>query len=131
MPPEQFHPENQEGRSLLDALSEAMLKKDRAKLRLAVDNLQNAVDEKKMCTPMPDYALEELLKTGKEVLYVGTGSAGERIYIENGMLSMPVSEDDERRGYGKRVQSNFRKLFNIPAGQELKVSFTEIGNAKL
>src|SRR3989344_7320807 len=81
--------ENQEGKQLLHALSEAMLTKNLIKLRIAVDNLQNALDEKKMCTPMPDHALEELIKTGKETLYVGTGSAGERVYIENGTLSMP------------------------------------------
>ena len=111
------------GKELLNQLSLALQSKDINALCTAMNRLQNAVDEKKMCSPMSDEEIRTLLSTGEATLYVGTGSLSSRIFITKEGFSMPVSDSDLRHGYGKRCQDNFRRLFNIPEGQDLSVTF--------
>jgi len=91
-------------------------------VRRVINQIQDAVDDKKMCSYLSESAIKTLLESGKEVIYVGTGSAGSRIYIDSGRLYTPVGDGDLRQGIGKRVQDNFRKLFGI-VSDDLEITF--------
>ena len=116
------------GKEILNQLSNALRDKNKDLLRVTIDSLQDIIDPKKMCSRMRDYDLQKLIDGESTCLYVGTGSTGSRIFIgslfeEHKRLYMPFSEEDEKRGYGNDDRANFKKLFNIPEGQELSVDF--------
>jgi hypothetical protein len=122
-----FKLENKSGKDYLSLLSKALLSNDIDSLRVVLNSLQDAIDDKKMCSYMSDNDLKELIENeeGEATMYVGSGSAGDRIYIDKRRrkMYMPVSDMDKKDGIGKKRQDKFRKIFNIPENQELSVSF--------
>lgn len=96
-------------------LRSAFNDQDIKKLRLVVDNIQDVVSAGGMkCAFLSDIELEELLDTGRGMIAVGTGSLGQRIYIENGEIRMPIPDNDPYAGDTLKYHLNFKRLFDLP-----------------
>lgn len=98
-------------------LRAAFDEKNSGKLREAVNYIQMMVQQNEATTfqssPMTESELRELMETGKGTIFVGSGTAGSRIYIENGEISMPINSDKDRE-VGLSCQLNFRRIFVLP-----------------
>jgi hypothetical protein len=119
--PKNNQSETKKNSIVLGFLNEAIQNKNKVKVREMVDYIQKIIEEGGLhCSPMPDNEIDELIKTGKGTIYVGSGTSGQRVFIEDGGLRMPYnSEKDEE--LGKRYHNNFRYLFDVPEGEDLIV----------
>lgn len=121
-------PENapeQSSNVYLSQLREAFDAKDKNLLRTVVDSIQTSVHgmSKTPFSTLPDRNLLMLLETGEGMINVGTGTAGQRIYIKNRELYMPAVDAQSER-YARQYRINFRYLFDIPDNEEdLRVRF--------
>ena len=114
-----------EGERLLSNLAEAIREKDLVKLRVSAEDIANRVQvgKVKCSNPVNDGDLRNIIDgKGGEMAYVGTGSFGSRIVIEEGKIYMPFGENEERMGYGKTERQAFKILFGIPESEYPSVS---------
>ncbi|MFH0828956.1 MAG: hypothetical protein V1907_02135 [Candidatus Kerfeldbacteria bacterium] len=115
-----------DGMGAIRELQQALAQRDKAAIRDVLEKIQRLIhgDSKiKWITPPRDGDVEELLRTGSTTIYVGTGTAGHRAFIEGNRLFMSENEDSDR--YGARFfRDNFRKAFGIAEGGELEVFFS-------
>lgn len=78
-------------------------------------------DSRLMLSEVSEREIQELLETGEVIIYVGAGTAGQRIYVDvgKGELYMPFDEK-----YSGKYAQNFRDFFGLPENdQELRLSF--------
>ncbi len=106
----------------LATLRKSIEEKDINNLRMIVDAIQRQVHRMPKVTiaPMNSTELNKLIKTGQGMIYVGTGTIGERIYIENGELYMPEEKDQPS---SRRFYDNFRYVFELGDDEKLRVKF--------
>lgn len=108
---------------VLDLLRDSLETKDLTSLRTQIDFIQRMVQAGGLqCTPMTDQELSELAETGEGVIYVGTGTSGQRIYIQNGELFMNRNSQKDA-DLGSKYHNNFCSLFGLPFDGELRVSY--------
>ena len=118
-----YQPEKTES-PIFAQLREAFNSRDINKLRLLVDYIQRMLQEgsKAISSEMTDNDLRELFNTGVGTIYVGSGTAGQRVYVERNKIFMPPGDERSER-YGKYYRDKFRYLFNLSQEDELLVNF--------
>lgn len=106
----------------LRTLRQGIENKDVATLRMITNAIQRQVHRlpQVAIAPMTDYGLQELIDKGTGMIIVGTGTLGERIFIEDGELFMPEEKDQPG---SKQFYDNFRYVFDLGDDQELRVKF--------
>jgi len=117
--------ERKERLPILNFMRRAIDTRDKEKLRTTVDAIQKLVHgrSKTFISPMNEVELERLLETGKGEICVGTGTSGQRIYIEDGEIFMPLGDERSQR-YGKDYHNNFKNTFDLDLNSlELRVRF--------
>ena len=113
-PKETQEPTPERWNATINLLRDAFNANDLTKLRLAVDYIQGKVGgSESQCTPMTDHDLKELLETGKGMINVGIGTLGERIFIENREIRMPIPVNDSHAKTLLKYQLNFKDLFDL------------------
>lgn len=111
---------------ILTALRQAFENRNAVLLRAIIDSIQQLVEKwgGLHCTPMHDTDLQELLKTGEGTIYVGSGTSGQRIFIDADKGELFMNDSSERdRELGEKYHNGFRDLFHVRQGEELRVKF--------
>lgn len=122
-PPEDSQRETEHSSNpYLGTLRQGIKNKDMATLRMITDAIQRQIHRlpKVTIAPMRDYDLQELIDKGTGMIIVGSGTIGERIFIENGELFMPEEKDQPG---SKQFYDNFRYVFDLGDDQKLRVKF--------
>ena len=117
---------------LLQILRAAIDSKNREAIRQATNFIQVAIQgvlgEKSVAqsSPLTDHDIEQLIKTGEACIYIGTGTQGERIYIKDDEIYMPLPVDRTSAPalQSSKYWSKFRTKFNLAADEEnLRLKF--------
>ncbi|OGY99694.1 MAG: hypothetical protein A3B13_01420 [Candidatus Liptonbacteria bacterium RIFCSPLOWO2_01_FULL_45_15] len=105
-------------------LRQALDEKNIELLRSVLEGIQRAVEGTGLhASLMPEYALKELIQTGKGMISVGSGTNGQRIFIENGKLWMPTGFETSE-AHGRKYHNNFRAIFHLDQNdEEVSVDF--------
>ena len=104
-------------------LRQALDEKNIELLRSVLEGIQRAVEGTGLhASPMPEYAIKELIQTGKGMMPVGTGTHGQRIFINNGKLMMPTGYETSEE-YGRNYHNNFKAVFRLDQNEEMSVDF--------
>lgn len=108
----------------LTLLRQALDSKNVELLGTALIGIQRAVEGTGLhASIMPEYALKELIQSGKGMISVGSGTNGQRIFIENGKLWMPIGFEPSK-SLGKNYHDNFRTIFHLDQNdEEMSVDF--------
>ena len=109
----------------LAQLRRAFDSKDIGLLRAVVNGIQVYVHgtDKTPCSMLSEEDLRKLMETGAGMIYVGTGSHGQRIVIKNGEMYMPSSSNATIEKLTIVNKMNFRHLFNLSDTEDLLVRF--------
>lgn len=111
---------------ILITLRRAFENQDITPLGIIVGNIQRLTEKwgTLHCPPMGDVDLQQLLKTGRGMIEVGSGTSGQRIFFnaEEGEIFMNDSSERDNE-LGKKYHTGFRDLFGIREGEELRVRF--------
>ncbi len=75
--------------------------------------------DKPLSDSMTESDLDELLAKGEGMILIGTGTAGQRVFINANRGELHMSDDK----YGQGYRNRFRSLFNLPMDGEARVSF--------
>ena len=105
-------------------LRQALDEKNIELLRSVLEGIQRAVEGTGLhASLMPEYALKELIQTGKGMISVGSGTNGQRIFIENGKLWMPTGFEPSK-SLGRDYHNNFKSIFHLDQNdEEVSVDF--------
>lgn len=116
--------QEKENSVFLTLLRQALDNKNMHALGAVLMGIQRAVESggSLHASPMSEYELQQLLQTGKGVIYVGSGTNGQRIFIESGELIMPTGYEVSEK-LGRKYQNGFRRIFNLSQDEEMIVSF--------
>ncbi len=117
--------QEQEDIAFLTLLRQALDEKNVDLLGSVLKGIQRAVEGAGLhASPMREWEIKELIRTGKGTIPIASGSLGERIYIENGKLTMPTGY--EVRDYSRSYHNNFRSIFHLDQldpDEEMSVDF--------